>query len=140
MMSASDVPPSTADVNATSSPAKFKWIQVVELGYIEDNAGGSSDNADGSETRPLCFHCGAAAIGDSKLSKCSKCQVASYCSRDCQVCRNASWRLYIYIDRLLSISCLISSFRSRTGKAVMGRLGINSLVQVSLQLISHSIH
>jgi hypothetical protein len=66
------VPASVADVNASTSPSKFKWIQVVELGY-EENIGGNDP-----EEAPVCFHCGTAAGENSKLSKCAKCEVASY--------------------------------------------------------------
>jgi hypothetical protein len=66
------VPASVADVNAPTSPAKFRWIQVIELGY-EENEGGND-----AEEAPICFNCGAAAGEHSKLSKCAKCEVASY--------------------------------------------------------------
>mmetsp|Transcript_9213 Transcript_9213/g.15455 ORF Transcript_9213/g.15455 Transcript_9213/m.15455 type:complete len:231 (-) Transcript_9213:963-1655(-) len=34
------------------------------------------------QKEPVCFFCGKS---ETSLSKCSKCRVASYCSRDCQV-------------------------------------------------------
>jgi ribosomal protein L40E len=72
-----NVPASVSDVNAASSPAKFRWLQVVELGYVEDNEAGAAADDEKGEAQ-ICFHCGAAADPDTKLSKCSKCQVASY--------------------------------------------------------------
>ena len=73
-----NIPESVSDVNASTSPSKFRWIKVVELGYVEDDGVGS--NGDDLESNgPICFHCGAsAASDDTKLSRCSKCQVASY--------------------------------------------------------------
>lgn len=67
-----NIPPSVSDVNASTSTAKFRWIQVVELGYIEESEGLIGKDTGGDAA--VCFHCGAAAGG----GKCSKCQVASY--------------------------------------------------------------
>ncbi|KAL3797109.1 hypothetical protein HJC23_000447 [Cyclotella cryptica] len=80
-----NIPLSVSDVNASTSPSKFRWAKVVELGYVEDD--GSGSNGDDLESNgPICFHCGASAPSDDKkLSRCSKCQVASYCSRECRV-------------------------------------------------------
>lgn len=76
---------SVADVTAAKSPTAFRWSQVIELGYVEDSGGGNVASIDNDD--PVCFHCGKAAneVESSKLSKCSRCQVASYCSRKCQV-------------------------------------------------------
>jgi len=52
-------------------PSSVAWIKEIELGY--------------KESAPLsivCFSCGECS---KKLSKCSKCNVAAYCSRDCQL-------------------------------------------------------
>lgn len=86
------------------------WKQTIELGY--DTCGGkghvdyrfasssvSCESIHGNETNSqstpnkqfddacltsYCFNCQISS-DDKKLSKCSKCQVASYCSRDCQI-------------------------------------------------------
>ena len=57
-------------------PQPITWVQTLELGYVEP-----------SPASVVCFGCGKEAGGDdcSKLFKCSKCHVAAYCSRDCQV-------------------------------------------------------
>ena len=62
------------------NPSHFDWKQCIELGYI-DGVDANDDMAP-----PVCFGCGKEA---EKLSKCSKCHVASYCSRDCQV---SNWK------------------------------------------------
>lgn len=80
-----NVPDSVADATAARSPTPFRWSQVVELGYVEDSGG---DNVASLENeKPVCFHCGKVPneTESSKLSKCARCQVASYCSRKCQV-------------------------------------------------------
>ena len=72
-----NIPSTVSDVNASTSPTQFRWIRVVELGYIENNEASSS--GDGESEKPICFHCGStAAEEEGKLSKCAKCQVASY--------------------------------------------------------------
>ena len=58
-------------------PQPITWVQTLELGYVEP-----------SPASVVCFGCGKeAGAGDngSKFFKCSKCHVAAYCSRDCQV-------------------------------------------------------
>lgn len=52
-----NIPSTVSDVNASTSPTQFRWIQVVELGYIENNEAGSS--GDGESEKPICFHCGS---------------------------------------------------------------------------------
>jgi hypothetical protein len=72
---ASDVPSAAdqAQKIQQQAPAKVEWLQSVELGYEQKVASGLNPS--------VCFHCGNS---DKKLSKCAKCGVASYCSRDCQ--------------------------------------------------------
>lgn len=84
----SNVPASVADVSAAKTQTKFRWKKVIELGYIESEAGNAA-NVENEE--PVCFHCGKIAneSESSKLSKCARCQVASYCSRECQV---SNWK------------------------------------------------
>jgi hypothetical protein len=60
----------------SSSPQPIHWVQTLELGYDEP-----------ATPSPICFGCGK-ETGDpsvTNLSKCAKCQVAAYCSRDCQI-------------------------------------------------------
>lgn len=57
-------------------PNIVEWIKEIELGY------------QGSPPRSVvCFSCGNKPSEDTSitLSKCSKCDVAAYCSRDCQL-------------------------------------------------------
>lgn len=61
----------------SSSPQSIQWVQTLELGYDEPTA-----------PSPICFGCGKEAAepsDDTKLSKCAKCHVAAYCSRECQI-------------------------------------------------------
>jgi hypothetical protein len=57
-------------------PNTVNWIKEIELGYEE-----------ASPRSTVCFSCGSQGDSDTpvKLSKCSKCGVAAYCSRDCQL-------------------------------------------------------
>eukprot|EP00560_Eucampia_antarctica_P002013 CAMPEP_0197834458 /NCGR_PEP_ID=MMETSP1437-20131217/22448_1 /TAXON_ID=49252 ORGANISM="Eucampia antarctica, Strain CCMP1452" /NCGR_SAMPLE_ID=MMETSP1437 /ASSEMBLY_ACC=CAM_ASM_001096 /LENGTH=273 /DNA_ID=CAMNT_0043439149 /DNA_START=90 /DNA_END=911 /DNA_ORIENTATION=+ len=76
-------------------PSTFEWFQSIELGYEEEqqqqqdclnkkscwycaknNNNNDNDNNDNNNT-------------STPLSECSKCHVARYCSRDCQV---ADWK------------------------------------------------
>mmetsp|Transcript_4735 Transcript_4735/g.5458 ORF Transcript_4735/g.5458 Transcript_4735/m.5458 type:complete len:248 (+) Transcript_4735:84-827(+) len=65
-----------------ATPSVFEWRQCVELGYAD----GPDSNDDMAP--PVCFNCGKSE-GKTKLLRCSKCQVARYCSRECQV---ANWK------------------------------------------------
>lgn len=60
----------------SSAPQPIQWVQTIELGYDEPQ-----------EPPPICFGCGKSRddLQVEKFSKCSKCQVATYCSRDCQI-------------------------------------------------------
>jgi hypothetical protein len=62
---------------AVAAPSHFDWKQTLELGYLDSN----DDLAP-----PVCFACGKYA---EKLSRCAKCEVACYCSRECQL---ANWK------------------------------------------------
>lgn len=72
------VPDSVADVTAAKSSATFRWKQVIELGYEESSANNNATDVENEEA--VCFHCGKVAeeAESKKLSKCAKCQVASY--------------------------------------------------------------
>lgn len=76
------LPTAVADAKAAKAP-EFQWLQVMELGYAEDATRGNVAALENQA--PVCFHCGKEAAADAKLSKCARCQVASYCSRKCQV-------------------------------------------------------
>eukprot|EP00543_Licmophora_paradoxa_P009180 CAMPEP_0202467038 /NCGR_PEP_ID=MMETSP1360-20130828/70705_1 /ASSEMBLY_ACC=CAM_ASM_000848 /TAXON_ID=515479 /ORGANISM="Licmophora paradoxa, Strain CCMP2313" /LENGTH=248 /DNA_ID=CAMNT_0049091389 /DNA_START=1 /DNA_END=747 /DNA_ORIENTATION=+ len=67
--------PSAEETIGPPLPA-VDWIQTSELGYLENRP----------KQQPVCFYCRKA---EDNLSKCSKCGVASYCSRDHQV---ADWK------------------------------------------------
>lgn len=62
-----------ADATLRAAMPSIEWLQCIELGY---------DGASSKDENPVCFSCGKS---DVKLSQCSKCSVAGYCSRDCQV-------------------------------------------------------
>lgn len=73
------IPDSLSDVTATTkSPTQFRWKQTLELGYVEAEGKGTAMNVEDEEQ--ICFHCGKDAnqSESGKLSKCSRCQVASY--------------------------------------------------------------
>jgi len=57
-------------------PNTVEWIKGIELGYKET-----------SSRSVVCFSCGNRPSSETsqKLSICSKCGVAAYCSRDCQL-------------------------------------------------------
>ena len=59
-----------------ATPSHFEWKQCAELGYAD----GPDSNNDMASS--VCFGCGKDA---EKLSRCAKCQVATYCSRNCQI-------------------------------------------------------
>jgi sulfatase maturation enzyme AslB (radical SAM superfamily) len=65
------------------TPSIFDWKQVVELGYADDGSNLNDDMAS-----PVCFNCGKEESETLKLNRCSKCHVATYCSKECQV---ANW-------------------------------------------------
>mmetsp|Transcript_22373 Transcript_22373/g.47025 ORF Transcript_22373/g.47025 Transcript_22373/m.47025 type:complete len:252 (+) Transcript_22373:141-896(+) len=56
-------------------PNTVQWIKEMELGYNEVCA-----------RTTVCFSCGSQPSSESStpLSKCAKCGVAAYCSRECQ--------------------------------------------------------
>lgn len=78
-------------------------IVMREAKHILSNADG--DAVDG----PVhCAHCGKAETAGHRLERCSKCHLAFYCSRECQV---SAWRdghklLCGDADKLLRLSCL----------------------------------
>ena len=63
----------------------IEWIQSLELGYATDAATtASKSNAAVAGVENVCFHCGDALSTDKRLT-CARCQVASYCTKECQV-------------------------------------------------------
>ena len=60
------------------APTVVQWTQHVELGYNPP-----------ADAPIVCFHCGKEPTDAVRLAKCSRCAVAAYCSRDCQV---ADWK------------------------------------------------
>jgi hypothetical protein len=61
----------TTENPLTNAPSSIEWLQHFELGYDEPEP-----------KKTLCFSCSAMA---EKFSKCASCNVAAYCSRECQV-------------------------------------------------------
>lgn len=66
------------------TPVIATWMQTLELGY--ETPANTTQGVSASFTQepklPVCFHCGKSA---ESLSKCAKCNIASYCSKECQV-------------------------------------------------------
>ena len=58
----------------SNAPSSVEWVQCLELGYDEP-----------SQPETICFSCGGKAKEGQSLSKCAKCKIASYCSRECQI-------------------------------------------------------
>mmetsp|Transcript_31813 Transcript_31813/g.53167 ORF Transcript_31813/g.53167 Transcript_31813/m.53167 type:complete len:299 (-) Transcript_31813:121-1017(-) len=59
----------------SKTPTTVDWVYETELGYTNP-----------TQRPTVCFACGKqASPPTTKLSKCAKCSVAAYCSRDCQV-------------------------------------------------------
>lgn len=59
----------------SKTPTTVEWLQTLELGYNEPPL-----------LPKVCFDCGKQASAETgKLSKCAKCSVAAYCSRECQI-------------------------------------------------------
>ena len=71
-MSTSSEPPKAS---LLSSVTPIRWTQVLELGYAASN--------DKESPSVVCFHCGQSP--EKALQKCSRCKLASYCSKQCQV-------------------------------------------------------
>ena len=72
------VPSTVSDVAAVKTPTQFQWTKVLELGYVEQ--GPASDI---ESMTNICFRCGKEGTNadgeeEIKLSKCARCQVASY--------------------------------------------------------------
>eukprot|EP00977_Amphora_coffeiformis_P002710 scaffold521_cov167-Amphora_coffeaeformis.AAC.1 len=63
----------------TKAPSHLEWVRIEELGYIDVGA------AQVPESDHQCFYCASKPPKDTKLAKCSKCKVAGYCQRECQV-------------------------------------------------------
>lgn len=86
-------PSSVATQTVQSAPQNIRWVRTMELGYASSADSADSPRADSA--KPICFKCGKAAdqhlSGDSgaKILRCSRCSVASYCGRECQV---ADWK------------------------------------------------
>lgn len=59
-----------------NAPSTVEWIKEIELGYQKF-----------SPRSTVCFSCGSQPSPENSknLSKCSKCNVAAYCSRECQL-------------------------------------------------------
>jgi len=76
---------SEAAVPILNAPLQnIEWLQCLELGYATDaTTRESKSNAD-AVSENICFHCGGALSTDKRLV-CARCQVASYCTKECQV-------------------------------------------------------
>jgi hypothetical protein len=63
---------------------QIQYLQCLELGYTHTST--TSTNNLLLTTRNLCcFQCGKKQDATVRLSRCSQCQVAAYCSRTCQI-------------------------------------------------------
>lgn len=69
----------------SSAAATFRWLKTAELGYAEDV---NTKNIEQEEGGAICFGCGKEGK-EENFPKCSKCEVASYCSRECQI---SNWK------------------------------------------------
>jgi MYND finger len=70
-----DPSPKALENPLSKVPQPIIWVETLELGYEEQ-----------SVPSAVCFGCGKeASETPTNLSKCAKCHVAAYCSRDCQV-------------------------------------------------------
>jgi len=75
-------------------PTTFEWKQTIELGYEQIPEEKDIPKSSLLLSKTCCWYCGKSSTsGDNdtaiKLSECSRCNVARYCSRDCQV---ADWK------------------------------------------------
>jgi MYND finger len=98
-----EAPAATNLTTLNARPTSIQWIETLELGYANDSdttpgssssssstpgapAAASSESSSGVATSEdddtICFYCQTA---HTKLFRCSKCQVAAYCQKDCQV-------------------------------------------------------
>lgn len=66
--------PTKLDNPLATAPNSVEWTQTMELGYDAPNL-----------PTTVCFSCGESPKEESSLSKCGKCDIASYCSRECQI-------------------------------------------------------
>lgn len=73
MSSTSDTPATGGTLKnpLSDAPQPIRWFQTLELGYDEP-----------TPPSTVCFACGKE---QEKLSKCAKCHIAAYCSRECQI-------------------------------------------------------
>jgi len=89
------VDPAPATPEALKTPIKpLTWIKVLELGYSgADGSTAASPTSSSSAPPACCFRCGSEAASDTTksrpLMKCSKCKVAAYCNKECQI---ADWK------------------------------------------------
>ena len=80
----------TATVLA-SNPSALTWIQTLELGYEVSSSSAATELSEAFSAGRRCFYCQReASTADSdpspeKLLQCSKCRVAWYCQKECQV-------------------------------------------------------
>ena len=70
----------TTDVDKISPPStsRIEWLQTLELDY-------ALPSIHQQRQACCCFHCGSVPPGETRLLKCSKCHVASYCQKQCQM-------------------------------------------------------
>ena len=92
--------------------ARYCYVFGAPLPQMQQQAAKLLANADlESEKKPLiCFGCKrmSAASGEFKLSNCSTCKLAKYCSRECQVddWKKAHRGICKHSDVLLRLACL----------------------------------
>jgi MYND finger len=82
---ASDKQAVVADLD--QKPVAVQWVQTIELGYTTDIG---NNNAASRNKKPVCFGCSkiettTTTTGKPLFQKCARCNVASYCSKECQI-------------------------------------------------------
>lgn len=76
--------------DGTIPESHIEWIVTHELSYdnpqtTEQRSNNNTENSDStSSCNNVCFYCDR-ANNDNSVLRCSKCRVATYCSKECQI-------------------------------------------------------